>query len=123
MEAIAGSGYTAKTTVALTHMDLVVGDDIPSAEDRKGKAYSGLRSLVENEVSRNVSRDAAKQLASHLERSTFYFGYLDPKTYPESWDADDKVALDESLGGDLWSLTEHLVERANPDQQIGRAHV
>ena len=116
MEAIAGSGYTANLTVALTHMDLVVGDDIPTAEDRKGKAFSGLRSLVENEVSRNVSRDAAKQLAGHLERSTFYLGYLDPKKYPESWDAEDKSAFDKSLGLDLWSMIEHLVERANPQQ-------
>jgi len=116
MEAIAGSGYTANLTVALTHMDLVVGDDIPTAEDRKGKAFSGLRSLVENEVSRNVSRDAARQLAGHLERSTFYFGYLDPKKYPESWDTEDKVGFDALLGRDLWSITEHLVERATPQQ-------
>jgi len=116
MEAIAGAGYTANLTVALTHMDLVVGDDIPTAEDRKGKAFSGLRSLVENEVSRNVSRDAARQLAGHLENSTFYLGYLDPKKYPESWDTEDKDAFDESLGADLWSMTEHLVERANPQQ-------
>ena len=116
MEAIAGSGYRANLTVALTHMDLVVGDDIPTAEDRKGKAFSGLRSLIENEVSRNVSRDAAQQLAVHLERSTFYLGYLDPKKYPESWDAEVKAAFNESLGADLWSMTEHLVERANPQQ-------
>jgi hypothetical protein len=116
LEAIAGAGYTANLTVALTHMDLVVGDDIPSQEDREGKAFSGLRSLVENEVSRNVSRDAAKQLAGHLERSTFYLAYLDPKKYPESWEAEDKTAFDESLGADLWAITEHLVERANPQQ-------
>lgn len=116
MEAIAGSGYTTNLTVALTHMDLVVGDDIPTADDRKGKAFSGLRSLVENEVSRNVSRDAAKQLAGHLERSTFYLGYLDPKKYPESWDVEDKVMFDESLGKDLWLMADHLVERANPQQ-------
>lgn len=116
MEAIAGSGYTANLTVALTHMDLVVGDDIPTADDRKAKAFSGLRSLVENEVSRNVSRDAAKQLAGHLERSTFYLAFLDPKKYPESWDAEDQAAFDQSLGADLWLMTEHLVERAHPLQ-------
>jgi hypothetical protein len=116
MEAISGAGYTANLTVALTHMDLVVGDDIPTDEDRKGKAFSGLRSLIENEVSRNVSRDAAKQLAGHLERSTFYLGYLDPKRYPENWDGDDKAAFEASLGSDLWSIAEHLVERANPQQ-------
>jgi len=115
MEAIAGSGYTANLTVALSHMDLVVGDDIPTPEDRKEKAFSGLRSLVENEVSRNVSREAARQLATHLDHSTFYLGYLDPKKYPESWDADDRVTFDQSLGSDLWCMTEHLVKRANPE--------
>jgi hypothetical protein len=72
--------------------------------------------LIENEVSRNVSRDAAQQLAVHLERSTFYLGYLDPKKYPESWDDECKAAFHESLGADLWSMSEHLVERANPQQ-------
>ena len=114
MEAIAGSGYTANLTVALTHMDLVVGDDIPTADDRKAKAFSGLRSLVENEVGRNVSREAARQLAARLEQSTFYLGYLDSKKYPEDWDAEDKQAFDEALGCDLQSLTEYLVVQANP---------
>lgn len=116
MEAIAGAGYTANLTVALTHMDLVVGDDIPTEDDRKEKAFSGLRSLVENEVSRNVSREAARQLGEHLDSSTFYLGYLDPKKYPEGWDAEIKASFNESLGSDLLHMTEHLVERANPLQ-------
>ena len=114
MEAIAGAGYTASLTVALTHMDLVVGDDIPTDEDRKDKAFSGLRSLVANEVSQNVSREAGRQLAAHLGSSTFYLGYLDAKKYPEGWDDDDKATFEESLGHDLNQLSEHLVLRANP---------
>ncbi len=114
LEAIAGAGYTSCLTVVLTHMDLVVGDDIPSAEDRKAKAFSGLRSLVENEVSRNVSREAARQLAAHLEGSTFYLGYLDAKKYPEGWEDEDKAAFEQSLGQDLLHLTEHLILRAHP---------
>jgi hypothetical protein len=114
MEAIAGAGYTASLTVALTHMDLVVGDDIPTDEDRKEKAFSGLRSLVANEVSQNVSREAARQLAAHLGNGTFYLGYLDAKKYPENWDDDDRAGFEESLGRDLCQLTEHLVLRANP---------
>lgn len=116
MEAIAGAGYTANLTVILSHMDLVVGDDIPTAEDRKAKAFSGLRSLIDNEVSRNVSRDAAHQLAAHLENSTFYLGYLDPKKYPESWDDEDKAGFEESLGKDMWRITEHLIAQANPQK-------
>lgn len=114
MEAIAGAGYTASLTVVLTHMDLVVGDDIPTDEERKDKAFSGLRSLVANEVSQNVSREASRQLATHLGNSTFYLGYLDTKKYPEGWDDDDRAAFEESLGHDLLVLTEHLVQRANP---------
>jgi len=116
MEAIAGAGYTSNLSVALTHMDLVVGDDIPTEEDRKDKAFSGLRSLVENEVRQNVSREAARQLSAHLENSTFYLEYLDPKKYPESWDNDDKAEFDQHLGYDLWKIAEHLVERANPQR-------
>ncbi|HEV7512724.1 MAG TPA: hypothetical protein VGO27_13595 [Candidatus Acidoferrum sp.] len=114
MEAIAGAGYTSSLTVALTHMDLVVGEDIPTAEDRKAKAFSGIRSLVENEVSRNVSRDAAGQLSAHLQDSTYYLGFLDPKKYPEDWDEGVKTAFAESLGQDLWAITNHLTARANP---------
>ncbi|MBL8379405.1 MAG: hypothetical protein JNM79_16170 [Burkholderiales bacterium] len=114
MEAIAGAGYTASLTVALTHMDLVVGDDIPSDQDRKDKAFSGLRSLVTNEVSQNVSREAARQMAVQLQSSTFYLGYLDAKKYPDGWDEDDRAGFEESLGQDLRQLTEHLVIRANP---------
>lgn len=114
MEAIAGAGYTSSLTVVLTHMDLVVGDDIPTDEDRKEKAFSGLRSLVANEVSQNVSREAARQLAAHLGASTFYLGYLDDKKYPESWNHEDRGAFEEFLGGDLRQLTEHLLQRANP---------
>ncbi|MHB1328550.1 MAG: hypothetical protein ACYC2K_10145, partial [Gemmatimonadales bacterium] len=114
MEAIAGSGYTSRLTVVLTHMDLVVGDDIPTDEDRKDKAFSGLRSLVANEVSQNVSREAARQMAAHLGKSTFYLGYLDAKKYPDGWDDEDRTGFEESLGSDLRDLTEHLVMRANP---------
>ncbi|MDD5199143.1 MAG: hypothetical protein PHC88_05010 [Terrimicrobiaceae bacterium] len=116
MEAIAGAGYAANLTVVLSKMDVVVGDDIPTAEDRKAKAFSGLRSLIDNEVSRNVSRDAARQLAAHLESSTFYLGYLDPKKYPESWGDEDKAGFEESLGKDMWRITEHLVAQANPQK-------
>ena len=116
MEAIAGAGYAANLTVVLSKMDVVVGDDIPTAEDRKAKAFSGLRSLIDNEVSRNVSRDAARQLAAHLENNTFYLGYLDPKKYPESWDGEDKAGFEESLGKDMWRITEHLVAQANPQK-------
>lgn len=116
MEAIAGSGYTSSLTVVLTHMDLVVGDDIPTDDDRKAKASNGLRSLIENEVSRNVSRDAARRLAAHLERGTFYLAYLDPKKYPDSWDDEEKSAFEEFLGLDLWALTSHLTSRADPDR-------
>lgn len=114
MEAIAGAGYTTNLTVVLTHMDLVAGDDIPSDDDRKAKAFSGLRSLIENEVSRNVSRESAKKLAEHLDCSTFYLGFLDPKRYPEDWEDEDRIAFEESLGHDLLQLTEHLTVRANP---------
>lgn len=115
MEAIAGSGYTSNLTVVLSHMDLVKDeDDIPSDEDRKAKAFSGLRSLVDNEVSQNVSREAGRQLAAQLERSTFYLEYLDPKKYPVDWEQDERDAFDTFLGHQLTNLTGHLCQRATP---------
>lgn len=116
MEAIAGAGYTASLTVLLSQMDLVVGDDIPTDEDRQSKAFSGLRSLIDNEVSRNVSRESARQLASHLEQNTFYFGYLDPAKCPKTWTAENKAEFEVMLGGEMWNLSEHLVVKGNPQK-------
>ena len=115
MEAIASAGYTSKVTVALTHMDLVVGDDIPTLEEREAKAFSGLRSLIENEVGRNVSRDAARALAVHLESSTFYLGYVDPEKYPKEWDEETTAECEREIGSNLVLMTKYLTVRAKPE--------
>jgi GTPase Era involved in 16S rRNA processing len=116
MEAIAGAGYTTNLTVLLSHMDLVTGDDIPTDEDRRTKAFSGLRSLIDNEVSRNVSRESAKQLAAHLEQNTFFLGYLTPKSYPDDWDEHTKLGFEAMIGGELWEFTNHLTAKAIPQK-------
>ncbi len=116
MEAIAGAGYTANVTVLLSQMDWVVGDDIPTDEDRMAKAFSGLRSLIDNEVSRNVSREAARQLAAHLATNTFYFAYLAPEKYPKDWNDEQRTGFEGMLGGQLWKFTAHLTAKGVPQK-------
>ncbi|MCS0590705.1 hypothetical protein ACFQ09_07025 [Massilia norwichensis] len=76
VEGIVNSGHSSKLVVAFTHMDTVSGENL------KGRAkldhvFGGLRNVVENQVAKSVSADAARYLLEHLEKSTFYLGRLD----------------------------------------------
>ncbi len=112
-EAVASSGYTSKFGIVFTHMDTVTGDNLTTAASKRAHVFGGVRNILDNQVARSVSRDAAWQLAAHLEHNTFYFAYLDPKRYP----AADRASIDKfesRLGGELWQLCEQMVARSHP---------
>jgi hypothetical protein len=76
VEGIVNSGHSGKLVVAFTHMDTVAGENL------KGRAkldhvFGGLRNVIENQVAKSVSADAARYLLEHLNSSTFYLGRLD----------------------------------------------
>ncbi len=109
-EAMGSAGYTSKFALLFTHMDTVSGDNLSTTASRREHVFGGVRNVLDNQVARIVSRDAARRLATHLETNTFYFDYLDPKRYPTA--DQEKIAKFESLLGDkLWRLTEHFVAR------------
>lgn len=75
LEAVVNTGHTRKLAFVFTHMDLVKGDNL------KGRAkfdhvFGGLRNIVDNQLAKNVSTDAARNLLEHLETSTFYVGRI-----------------------------------------------
>jgi len=112
-EAVTSTGYTSKFGVAFTHMDMVTGDNLTTAASKRAHVFGGVRNVLDNQVARSVSRDAARQLATHLENSTIYFAYLDPKRYPSA----DQASIDKfesRLGNELWALCEQLVARGRP---------
>jgi hypothetical protein len=114
-EAVASSGYTAKFTLLFTKMDQVVGDNLSSAESKRQHVFGGARNVLDNHVARNLTRDIARQLATHLETNTFYLAYLDPKHYPtrEGPKVDKFEAM---IGGELWRMREHLSLRSEPER-------
>jgi predicted ATPase len=76
LEAAVNAGHTRKLAVVFTHMDAARGENL------KGRAkfehvFGGVRNIVENQLAKNVSADAARYLLQHLEGATFYVGRID----------------------------------------------
>ena len=109
-EAMGSAGYTSKFALLFTHMDTVSGDNLTTAASKREHVFGGVRNVLDNQVARIVSRDAARRLGTHLETNTFYFAHLDPKRYPTK-DQERVANFESRLGGELWRLTERLFTR------------
>lgn len=109
-EAMGSAGYTSKFALLFTHMDTVSGDNLTTPASKREHVFGGVRNVLDNQVARIVSRDAARRLATHLETNTFYFAYLDSNRYPTT-DEGSVAKFESRLGSELWRLTEHLVAR------------
>ncbi|MEQ1888406.1 MAG: hypothetical protein ABL951_04395 [Alphaproteobacteria bacterium] len=75
LEAIVNTGHTRKLAVVFTNMDLVKGDNL-KGQAKIDHVFGGLRNVVDNQLAKNVSADAARGLLEHLETSTFYVGLI-----------------------------------------------
>ena len=76
LEAVVNSGHTRKLAVVFTHMDSVKGDNL-RGQAKLDHVFGGLRNVVDNQVAKSVSPDAARYLLEHLEERTFYVGKID----------------------------------------------
>jgi hypothetical protein len=112
-EAVASTGYTSKFAVLFTHMDMVSGDNLTTSASKRVHVFGGVRNVLDNQVARNVSREAGRQLSVHLRANTFYFAYLDPNRYPSA-DTAAAQRFEHRLGTELWRLCEQLVLRGQP---------
>lgn len=116
-EAVSSTGYTPKFALTFTHMDHVSGENLQNAKDKRDHVFGGVRNVLDNQVAKNVSRDAARQLENHLQTNTFYFDYLDSKKYPTK--DESKIAkFEKTIGKQLSDLTIHLASRTQPDLKL-----
>jgi hypothetical protein len=75
LESIANTGATRKLSMVFTHMDMA------SASGLKGQRlhdqiFSGLRNVVDNQLSKSLTGDSARYLIERLQDHTFYVGRL-----------------------------------------------
>jgi len=75
LEAVVNTGHTRKLAVVFTNMDLVKGDNL-KGQAKFDHVFGGLRNIVDNQLAKNVSADAARNLLEHLETGTFYVGRI-----------------------------------------------
>ena len=76
LEGVMNTGHTRKLAVVFTHMDAVKGDNL-KGQAKLDHVFGGLRNIVENQLAKNVSAEAARYLLDHLSKSTFYVGRID----------------------------------------------
>ncbi len=76
LEGVVNAGHTRKLAVVFTHMDAVKGDAL-KGQAKFDHVFGGLRNVVDNQVTKNVSAEAARYLLKHLEHSTFFVGRID----------------------------------------------
>lgn len=82
LESIGGSGQTAKTLIAFTRMEAVEGDNIAGWKEKQEFVFSGLRNVIENQVSKALSPEIGRYMLGHFEGASFFLGTLqraDPK--------------------------------------------
>lgn len=82
LEAIGGAGQTAKTMMVFTRMDEVKGPNIKGWRAMQDYSFSGVRNVVDNQITKSLTPDVARFMLSHLEENAFYLGSLqksDPK--------------------------------------------
>ncbi|NDU85871.1 MAG: hypothetical protein G3H99_04575 [Ferrovum sp.] len=76
LEGVMNTGHTRKLAVVFTHMDDVTGDNL-KGHTKLDHVFGGLRNVVENQLTKSVSVEAARYLLDHLSKNTFYVGRID----------------------------------------------
>lgn len=76
LEGVINTGHTRKLAMIFTHMDAVKADSL-RGQAKYDHVFGGLRNVIENQLTENVSTEAARHLLNHLKQSTFYVGKID----------------------------------------------
>jgi GTPase Era involved in 16S rRNA processing len=115
-EAVASSGYTKRFALVFTHMDHASGEDLRDGKAKKEKVFGGVRNVLENQIAKTLSRDAARHLEAQLQTNTFYFAHLDGK-----FSVKDEVQIkkfEQRLGKQLSEFVVCLAARTQPDLEL-----
>ena len=115
-EAVSSAGYTANFAVLFTHMDEASGENLQNDKAKKDHVFGGIRNVLDNQVAKNVSRDAARHLENRLQKNTFYFAYLNPKKYPT--DDEKQVIRFEAIIGQQLKKLVTAFSQARPELKL-----
>lgn len=114
-EAVASTGYTTRFALVFTHMDAASGEDVRDGKAKKEKVFGGVRNVLDNQIAKTLSRDAARHLETQLQTNTFYFAHLDGK-FPTK-DEVQIAKFEKRLGRQLLEFSFCLAARKQPDLQ------
>jgi hypothetical protein len=76
LESVANSGLTRKLAMVFTHMDMASESGL-KGQRLHDQIFSGLRNVVDNQLSKSLSPEASRFLLERLEGHTFYVGRID----------------------------------------------
>lgn len=76
LESVVNAGHTRKLAVVFTHLDTASSPEF-KGQQLLDHVFLGLRNVVDNQLSKNVSAEAARFLLARLEQHTFYVGRID----------------------------------------------
>lgn len=115
-EAVASTGYTKRFALLFTHMDQASGEDLRDGKAKKEKVFGGVRNVLDNQIAKTLSRDAARHLETQLQTNTFYFAHLDGK-FPTKDEMQIKN-FEKRLGRQLLEFVVCLASRTQPDLRL-----
>jgi GTPase Era involved in 16S rRNA processing len=115
-EAVASTGYTKSFALVFTHMDHASGEDLRDGKAKKEKVFGGVRNVLDNQIAKTLSRDAARHLETQLQTNTFYFAHLDGK-FPTK-DEVQITKFEKRLGRQLLEFAVCLAARKQPDLRL-----
>lgn len=76
IESIVNAGHTRKLSIVFTHMDMVSGESL-KGQAKIDHVFNGIRNVVDNQLARNISAEAARYALERLKTNTFYVGRID----------------------------------------------
>lgn len=76
LESIANTGLTRKLAMVFTHMDMASESGL-KGQRLHDQIFSGLRNVVDNQLSKSLTGESARFLLERLQDHTFYVGRID----------------------------------------------
>lgn len=76
LESIANTGLTRKLAMVFTHMDMASKSGL-KGQRLHDQIFSGLRNVVDNQLSKSLTGESARFLLERLQSHTFYVGRID----------------------------------------------
>lgn len=76
LETIANSGLTRKLAMVFTHMDMASESGL-KGQRLHDQIFSGLRNVVDNQLSKSLTPESARFLLERLQDHTYYVGRID----------------------------------------------